>query len=217
MGQRREPRITAKIPVRVMGTDADGKIFSQRATTLDVSRCGVRIPGIEAALKSGEIIGVTCGTKKSRYRVAWMGEAGTDTAGHAGLEAKTPENCIWEVDLPAACPDSFQRQPGSDRRVFPRLRVTVSAELYPQGQEARIMGHISDLSLGGCFVEMPMPLAKDTKLKLVFWIKETKLTTAAEVSSSRPGFGIGIRFLEMPDEDRERLQQFIKSLPRSPF
>jgi hypothetical protein len=38
MGKRVEPRMPIELPVRIFGTDADGKIFSENVTTIDVSQ-----------------------------------------------------------------------------------------------------------------------------------------------------------------------------------
>lgn len=48
MGQRREPRKAVEVSVRIFGTDAGGKIFSQSVTTVDVSRNGLRLCGVQA-------------------------------------------------------------------------------------------------------------------------------------------------------------------------
>src|SRR5438876_1138219 len=41
-----------------------------------------------------------------------------------------------------------------------------SVELHPQGETSRIWGKATDLSLGGCFVEMPIPLKQGTTIKM---------------------------------------------------
>ena len=64
---------------------------------------------------------------------------------------------------------------------------------------------------------MPIPLKEGTKLKLVLWIKQTKLRVAAEVASSRPGFGIGVQFTEISEEEIVRLKDYLKSMTRIPM
>jgi PilZ domain-containing protein len=71
--------------------------------------------------------------------------------------------------------------------------------------------------VGGCFVEMPIPLKQGTVLKLGLWIKESKLWLNGKVVNSRPGFGIGIQFMDLSHEDIERLRQFLRSMARVPF
>src|SRR2546427_13165762 len=63
---------------------------------------------------------------------------------------------------------------------------------------------------------MPIPLKQGTTIKMALWLKETKLWVAANVVSSRPGFGIGLQFSEMPEEDSNRLKEFLQSVSRLP-
>jgi hypothetical protein len=73
-------------------------------------------------------------------------------------------------------------------------------------------GKASDLSAGGCFVEMPIPLHQNAKFDIALWISSTKLRLHAEVASSAPGFGIGVRFVSVSAQDREFLEQHVQSL-----
>ena len=72
---------------------------------------------------------------------------------------------------------------------------------------------MADISLGGCFVEMPSPFKEGTQIRLALWIQDKKLWALGKVVSSRPGSGVGIQFLEMKDEDRAELNRFVESLP----
>lgn len=45
-GQRRDPRIQAKLPVRIAGIDANGRPLLQVVTTRDISRQGALLQGI---------------------------------------------------------------------------------------------------------------------------------------------------------------------------
>ena len=48
MGKRREPRMPIELPLRIFGTDAGGKIFSENVTTMDVSQNGAGLRGVRA-------------------------------------------------------------------------------------------------------------------------------------------------------------------------
>jgi hypothetical protein len=61
------------LPVRIFGTDADGKIFSENVTTIDVSQSGAGLRGIRARIQLKEIIGVMHGSNKVHFRVKWVG------------------------------------------------------------------------------------------------------------------------------------------------
>jgi len=53
-----------------------------------------------------------------------------------------------------------------DRREHPRVKVRVPVELRLEGSEVPISGATSDISLGGCYIEMMFTLARDTKLDI---------------------------------------------------
>lgn len=218
MGQRREPRKDVKVSVRIFGTDAEGRPFSENVSTFNVSREGAGVSGVTAQVKVGEIIGLTYGKNKGRFSVKWAGQYGTPQAGRVGLINLSPDKPLWDFALPTPSFDEFGRQAmGLERRKHTRLKCVNSVELHPGGAAAPIWGKASDLSVGGCFVEMPIPLAVDTKLKIGLWIKETKLWATAKVVNSRPGFGIGIQFSEISPEDSERLKQYLQSMTRIPM
>lgn len=215
MGKRREPRKAVKLAIRIFGTDVRGRVFSENVTTLDVSRQGCRVSGVEAEIKPGETIGATYAKNKSRFSVKWAGQPGTPQQGQLGLLNLAPEKPFWDLVVPAAAADDFGRQsPGVDRRKHPRLKSVNSVELRPEGQTAPIWGKAVDLSQGGCFVEMPIPLNSGTKLNIGLWLKEEKLKLNGKVVSSRPGFGIGIQFLDLAPEDAERIRIYLKSITR---
>jgi len=218
MGQRREPRTQSRLPVRIFGTDQDGRPFSENVFTVEVSREGARLEGVQARVKVGEIIGLAHGPNKGRFRVKWTGQSGSSAQGQIGLQNVDPQKALWSVALPEARVDSFGRQSkGAERRLHPRLKSTSSVELHPDGQTAPIWGKASDLSLGGCFVEMPMPLKVGTSLKVGLWIKDSKLWASGKVVNSRPGFGIGVQFTAMTPEDADRLRSFLQSMSRLPL
>lgn len=73
-------------------------------------------------------------------------------------------------------------------------------------------GKASDLSTGGCFVEMLIPLKQGAKFEIVLWIAGTKLKLAAAVASSAPGYGIGIRFIDLSRNDKELLRSFSSTI-----
>jgi len=218
MGQRREPRKDLKVPVRVFGTDLDGRPFSENVSTLNVSSRGAKLAGLQAKIKTGEVIGMAYGAQKSRFAVRWVGSAGAATEGQLGLENVSPEKPFWDFPLPAPGMDEYGRHSkGAERRKYVRLKCLISVELYPDGQSAKIWGKAVDVSVGGCFVEMSIPLREGTKLKIVLWVKDEKLQAKATVVSSRPGFGVGIQFQEISPEDAQRLKQFLQSITRLPI
>lgn len=217
MGQRREPRKEVRLPVRIFGTDANGRTFSENVFTSDVSQGGVKLDGVQAEIKVGEIIGMAYGQNKGRFSVKWAGQAGSSRGGQLGLQILSSNKPLWDFSLPASEVDGYKAQArAAERRKHPRLKAMNSVELHPEGQAAPIWGRAIDLSLGGCFIEMPIPLKQGMKLKVGIWIRETKLWAVGKIVNSRPGFGVGIQFTEISEEDSARLKQFLQSITSLP-
>lgn len=215
MGKRREPRVDMSVPVRIFGTDSSGQIFSEKLSTLNVSRQGAELGGVQAQLKMGEIIGLTYGTNKIHFRIMWVGAQGTPKQGRIGLLNLSPDKPLWDFALPGPGIDGsgIARDP-NDRRAHPRFKTVNSVEIHPEGQLAPIRARTADLSVGGCFIEMPNPLPRGTQMRIGIWVKDTKLWANGRVITSNPGFGIGVQFLQISDEDKIQLEQFLESTIR---
>jgi len=211
MGKRREPRKDIKVPVRIFGTDSTGQIFSEKVFTVNVSRHGAELSDVQAQLNSDEIIGLTYGQTKGHFRVKWVGQAGTPKSGRLGLLNLSPEKALWDFPLPQAGVDVTTQDP-QDRRQHPRFKCTNSVEIYPSGQTVPIRARTTDLSLGGCFIEMSNPVATGTEIRISLWLKEIKVWAKCRVVTSTPGFGIGVQFTEMSDLEKSQLKQFIDGI-----
>jgi hypothetical protein len=214
MVSRREPRKDIRVPVRIFGTDVSGKPFNENVFTVNVSRGGAMVIEVRTQLKVGETIGIVYGQTKGRYQVRWVGSPDGPGANLAGLESIKTEDVIWDFPLPApGADDTVKARAINERRQNPRMRCSLSVELHPATQENRIWGRVADISLGGCFVEMSSPVKEGTQLRLALWIGEKKIWARGKVAGVRLGSGVGIQFLEMKDEDREQLKQYVETLP----
>jgi len=213
MGRRSQPRKEAEIPVRVFGTDKNGQVFSEKVLTVNVSRTGAEIADLRSELSIDEIVGLTYGANRAHFRVKWIGTPGTEKAGHIGLLNIAPEKTLWDFPVPPDALDLYQT--GSvEMRKHPRFRCQNSIEVHLQGG-ASFWGTVADLSLGGCYVEMPLPLEPGTKLRAGIWFGQTKAWAEALVTHRTPGLGVGLRFIEMSEQDRDVIRRFLESL--APF
>ena len=210
MGNRRQPRVEKNLQLRIFGTDAEGRIFSEKVATLNVSQSGVAVSGVKAKLRLDEIVGLSHGQSKSQFRIKWMGQAGSPSEGHLGLLNVNAEKPFWDFELPKPAPDTFQ-QGALERRKHARIRCATSVELHPEGS-ALIWGKASDLSLGGCYIEMGIPLLQSTKVRVGIWVGEKKCWAVGKVTNSTPGFGFGIQFTEIGDNDSQLLTDFLKTI-----
>ncbi len=210
MGKRIEPRINVQVPVRIFGTDSTGSVFSQKVVTVNISRLGVELAEVQARLAVEEIIGLTYASNRVHFRVKWVGAPGTAKAGHIGLLSVSPEKTLWDFPLPE--PSSDEHQPGlMERRAHPRFRCQNKVELHIEAGPS-YWGTVADLSLGGCYIEMPIPLNAGTKLKMGIWIEQSKVMVDGEVAHRTPGLGIGVRFKTVSETDLDRMRMFLDQL-----
>jgi hypothetical protein len=215
MAKRREPRKEVEIPVRIFGTDSTGKIFSEKVFTTNVSRQGAELTGVQVRLNQDETIGLTYNTTKAHFRVKWVGNADTPKSGHVGLLNLDPEKALWDIPLPEPADDVWLDN--RDRRIHPRLKCACSIELYAENQSSPIRARTADLSMGGCYIEMTLPLKRDTLVRVSLWVNETKVWASGKVVASAPGFGIGVEFTEMSNSEKQLLRDFIRSATRIPL
>ena len=118
MGKRREPRMQAKLHVRIAGIDDSGRPILLMVPTRNISRQGAFLEGIQGALKVGEIVAITYKTSKARFRVAWVGDA--ERAGQIGVQSVETEKCIWDATaLPPMAADMYVELPAKDRKGSP--------------------------------------------------------------------------------------------------
>jgi hypothetical protein len=134
MGKRREPRQQIKVPVRIFGTDGSGEIFSEKVLTENVSQHGLELSGVQAQPNVDEIVGVTYGKTKGHFRVKWVGQRGSASAGRMGLLNLSPEKSLWDFPLPPAGLDQSVRDV-RDRRASPRVKCTNFGGGLPHGRE----------------------------------------------------------------------------------
>jgi CheY-like chemotaxis protein len=97
----------------------------------------------------------------------------------------------------------------SNRRVQTRYACRLGAEVYQQGSSVRNYCHLSDLSPGGCYLEMPLAFPPGSPVEIVVRTHEMKLRLSGEVKASHPGYGMGISFKLNTKDERHGVQQLI--------
>src|SRR5437868_10751868 len=73
MGRRIDDRVPNELSIRIWGMDSAGRPFSSQARTIDITRTGARITGIDHICQKGDVIGIQHGEQKARFRVVWVG------------------------------------------------------------------------------------------------------------------------------------------------
>ena len=97
----------------------------------------------------------------------------------------------------------------SNRRGQTRYACRLGAEVYQQGSSVRNYCHLSDLSPGGCYLEMPLAFAAGSAVEIIVRTHEMKLRVSGQVKASHPGYGMGVSFKLNTKDEQHGVQQLI--------
>ena len=104
----------------------------------------------------------------------------------------------------------------SNRRGERRFPCKLGAEVYRMGSNVPNRCTLSDLSEGGCYVEMPSPLTGQTSVEIVVRTPEMKLKIRGQVLAVHPGFGMGVRFTFDDAAEKEEVLRLLGVLAAGP-
>src|SRR5437764_1274511 len=102
----------------------------------------------------------------------------------------------------------------NNRRAQLRYACRLGAEVYLTGTSVPNRCCLTDLSSGGCYLEVPLPFPKGASVEIVVRTYEMKLQLRGSVLASHPGYGMGIGFeLKTKDEqvNVKKLTDFVAS------
>jgi DNA-binding NarL/FixJ family response regulator len=101
-----------------------------------------------------------------------------------------------------------------NRRTQARYACRLGAEVYRSGTSVPNHCCLTDLSSGGCYLEVPLPFPKGGEVEIVVRTYNLKLHLRGTVQASHPGFGMGVAFeLKTHDEQAnvKKLLDFVAS------
>jgi hypothetical protein len=81
-----------------------------------------------------------------------------------------------------------------NRRGQTRYACRLGAEVYYTGQKVPHHCCLTDLSPGGCYLEVPLPFPKGTSVEITVRTYDLKLKVGGKVQTSHPGYGMGVVF-----------------------
>ena len=217
---KREQRTKLRIALHAPASIAYAGVESASATVLDLSESGLSLqsqrrlparckvyfqfslPGNRSAIRlSGDVVWqdasgrvgirfVDVPQTSRRSLQEWIRAsldrqaAEEEQATHAAHAAETASRA-GGLGLSAA---------SSNRRVQSRLACRLSADVYRVGEGVPNRCTLSDISAGGCYVEMSSPFSSGTVVELVVRTTEMKLRVRGTAQAVHPGFGMGVRF-----------------------
>ncbi|MFZ1916188.1 MAG: PilZ domain-containing protein [Terriglobales bacterium] len=99
-----------------------------------------------------------------------------------------------------------------ERRRFPRRSVQVQIELHQEGSDVPLRMETTDLSRGGCYVQLMMPLSVGTYVNATLWICDSAVRIRGRVVTRHPQFGNGIMFLEFQGNGEQLLARYLDGI-----
>jgi DNA-binding response OmpR family regulator len=188
---KRERRRKFRVPVQLPVTLSWEDVPEVEGIMLDLSEDGMDVLSAQP-LQAGQVIDIQFSLSDSTLiavqgRVAWA-----NTNGQAGVQfTRFPENqhgtlCTW-------------------------LR-TNAPEPPPEEPEPLSQCKLSDLSLGGCYVETESPFPRLTRINLCLRAGTLEVNVEGLVRVMHPGHGMGIEFSSRTSSEREQVERFIDFL-----
>jgi diguanylate cyclase (GGDEF)-like protein len=125
-----------------------------------------------------------------------------------GMDA---EKILSEADKRMYLQKRSQSGP-KNRRLYPRVRGRLTAEISGESVGHALLGIVTNLSLGGCYIETRGLLLSGSKLKLTFSHEHTNVSMDGEVVRMDMGIGAAVKFEEATHEIRAALQRILEQL-----
>jgi diguanylate cyclase (GGDEF)-like protein/putative nucleotidyltransferase with HDIG domain len=130
-----------------------------------------------------------------------------------GMDA---EQLLSEADKRMYLQKQSQSTP-KNRRLYPRVRGRLTteisgAEISGSDEERAMLAIVTNLSLGGCYVETSGVLLPGSQLILSFSHEHTNVSMESEVVRMDMGIGAALKFNEATHEVRAALQRILEQL-----
>ncbi len=190
--RRRSFRVPVQIPVRLRvenGAEMEGILLDLSEDGLDVLAAQPLCP---SAIISAHFALPDQGTEMDvRGEVAWANPNG--------------ESGVRYIDLP----DNL-------RQTLKSWVVASAADLLPEDPDPVSECKLTDLSLGGCYVETVSPFPERSGIILGLKAEDMEVQAEGMVRVMHPEFGMGIQFASGTAEQREHVGTFINFLTSRP-
>jgi hypothetical protein len=133
----------------------------------------------------------------------------SEVDGAAYLRRLKQDEAGPQVQVQPVTDPTLKRTGRVERRATPRYKCHGSAQVRVENSDVRAFGSISDISLHGCYVEMPTTYPVGSAVSLLLEIGGHKVEAKGEVRVTYPFLGMGIKFSEITTENRLRLGEMV--------
>ena len=146
----------------------------------------------------------------------WLTANAPATVPAAPLVPRPEEKIVKTTDTPSPADSGIARlrsAPGN-RRTQSRLACRLGADVHRVGVPVPHRCSLTDISSGGCYIEMPTPFPVGTRVEIVVRTQDMKLRVQGLVQSVHAGFGMGVQ-LDETAENHDHVQSLIRLLAES--
>ena len=98
----------------------------------------------------------------------------------------------------------------NERRQSPRYPFVASAQLLEEESEVRMAARISELGLGGCYVDMLNPFPQGATVRIHITHGNAVFRASGFVVYSNPNAGMGVAFRRLEPESRAVLEEWLR-------
>ncbi len=190
--RRRSFRVPVQLPVRLRvenGAEMEGILLDLSEDGLDVLAAQPLCPS--AIINAHFVLPDQSTEMDVRGEVAWANPNG--------------ESGVRYIDLPDNLRNSLKS-----------WVVANAAEFLPEDPEPVSECKLTDLSLGGCYVETESPFPERSGIVLCLKAEDMEVQAEGMVRVMHPGFGMGIQFASGTAAQREQVGTFINFLTSRP-
>jgi len=102
--------------------------------------------------------------------------------------------------------------PEPDRRLHARYTVRVVIEIRQTGSDAPMRLETTNLSLGGCYIQLIMALSLGARVQVTLWLGGYPVVIQGCVVTRHPQFGNGIMFVDFEGEGEQLLNRYLHAI-----
>jgi len=102
-----------------------------------------------------------------------------------------------------------------DRRAHPRMKCRVTIEMQAGDTAVPVFANLTDISMGGCYIETSTILSAGSTLKLKVSMDDPSLCVEGTVARLDPGSGVAVQFRELNREARERMFRILEFVQKT--
>jgi hypothetical protein len=104
-----------------------------------------------------------------------------------------------------------------DRRLHPRYTVQVQIEILREDRDIPMRCETTDLSRGGCYIRLAVPLPVGIRLHATLWLDGCPIVIKGLVVTRHPDFGNGIMFVDIEGQGDTLLKRYLEAITTQYF